>query len=45
MGWMASVSAEAWDELVEGYQDLGGEDADDRALAALVHRMIAEVEG
>lgn len=43
--WDSAISAQAWDRLMQRYQDLGGEDADDHDLAELLRQMVFEVEG
>lgn len=39
------VSADAWEYLVEQYEEVGGEDADDHTLAEILRRRMIEVEG
>lgn len=39
------VSASAWDDLVEQYVEVGGEEADDHELAEILRRKMLEVEG
>jgi len=39
------VSAGAWDDLVEQYNEAGGEKADDYDLAEILRRKMFEVEG
>lgn len=39
------VSAEAWDDLRDQYQQAGGEEAEDYELAEILRRKMIEVEG
>jgi len=43
--WDSLISTQAWDRLMQRYQDLGAEDADDHDLAELLRQMAFEVEG
>lgn len=42
--WDTAISAGSWDELVEQYNQAGGEDADDHTLAEILRRKMIEVE-
>lgn len=39
------ISAEAWDDIHDRYEEAGGEDADDHTLAEILRRKMIEVEG